>query len=623
MSRSATSSAARSAASVGPLMSCCVHNSLSMSRALFVRLMGVLFLVAWSQSCNWNVGELDIRLVYAAGADDPFNAQTSVIKTLRISIEGEESGVQRTEFSLGPSRSGTMAEVPVGQTVRVVVEGLDVIGQPRYRGVSSKLEIKDGKNKIFLFFSRVGEFSDPPAVQSAISPDWPEQFRTAMRSGFGRVFHQALVLPDGRVLLVGGTQLSDPSDHLARLGKEQSLRSAEIFDPSSGAFVKNSAHCVDADGDGWGPSPDCLGLDCDDSDPAVHVGCAAGCDDSDGDGYGIGEDCLGSDCKEGDALCAYGACCGECPASGGLCMEAPRAFLSILPLGDGDIWLVVGGEPGGLEHPAEYFSFKSMDFSLAPDELFAPRSRQAAAMVGDRMMIVAGGIGSGGQLLDDVQASSLDVSFSKVGQLSVARSGATVVQYPGGALVIGGWKDFSSDPAQRVASKAIDRFTVQGSDVLIDSPPELVLHEPRSQASAVAFTDAAGRTRVLVCGGLVDPQTATASCELVKPAEGSVDLLQAQGVGMTVPRWRHTATLLPDGTVLIAGGFSQTTAGAARNTAEILDPETGQVVEGPMTMRSNRAGHTATLMPNGMVLLAGGIAGPGTLASPSYEIFNP
>ncbi len=590
---------------------------------LITRAFLLILLLPLFQSCNWNVGELEIRLVYAAGAQDPFNAQTSVINKLRISIEGQDSGVQRTEFSLGPSRSGVMSEVPVGQVIRVVVEGLDVIGQPRYRGVSSQFEIKEGTNKIFLFFSRVGEFSDPPAVQSAISPDWSETYRTLLRPGFGRVFHQAVVLPNGNVMLVGGTQWTDPSDHLARLGPDRGLRSAEIFDPTSGAFFKDASYCIDADGDGWGPSPDCLGPDCDDSDPARHVGCSAGCDDSDHDGYGKGADCLGSDCKEGDAQCAFGACCEQCPDSGSLCMAEARAFLSMLPLGDDDIWLVLGGEPGGLEHPAEYFSFKSMSFSLAPDELFAGRTRQAAAKVGDRMMIVAGGIGAGGEMLGDVQTSSVEVSFSKAGDLSVARAGATVVQYPGGALVIGGWEAFSSDPSQRVASKAIDRFTVQGSNVLIESLPELVLHYPRSQASAVTFTDAAGRTRVLVCGGLIDPQTASGTCELIRPAEGAVDLLDDPGSGMTVPRWRHTATLLPDGNVLIAGGFSQTTAGAARNTAEILDPESGVVLQGPMTMRSNRAGHTATLMPNGMVLLAGGLAGPGQLASPPYEIFNP
>ncbi len=586
--------------------------------AIIVLLSGSLL-----QACNWNVGELEIRLVYAAGAQDPFNAQTSVINRLRISVETDGSVVQRTEFSLGPSRSGTMQEVMVGRVVRVMVEGLDVIGQPRYRGVSGKFEVREGKNKIFLFFSRVGEFSDPPAVQSAISPDWSELYRTSMRPGFGRVFHQALILPDGKVMLVGGTQETGTSDHLAGLAKGQGLRSAEIFDPTSGAFIKNRDFCFDSDGDGWGPSPDCLGPDCDDSDPEIHVGCSAGCDDSDGDGYGKGADCLGSDCSEGDDQCAFGACCEQCPEAAGQCLVEPRAFLSpLLPLGD-NTWLVVGGEPGGLDHPAEYFSFDSMKFSLTPDDLFSKRTRQSAAMVGERMMIVAGGIGSAGQMLGDVEASSVDVSFSKIGTLSVARSGSTVVQYHGGALIIGGWETFSNEPAHRVASKAIDRLTVQGSSIMVDSPPELTLHYPRSQASAVPFTDPAGRTRVLVCGGLIDSQTATDTCELVKPAEGSVDLLDGEGAGMTVPRWRHTSTLLPDGTVLIAGGFSQTTSGAARNTAEIIDPETGLVIQGPMVMRSNRAGHTATMMPNGMVLLAGGLAGPNTLASPPYEIFNP
>ena len=69
---------------------------------------------------------------------------------------------------------------------------------------------------------------------------------------------------------------------------------------------------------------------------------------------------------------------------------------------------------------------------------------------------------------------------------------------------------------------------------------------------------------------------------------------------MNHDRYRHTATLLPDGTVLVAGG-----GGFSQNTSEIYDPQT-KLWTDASNMNHTRSGHTATLLPNGTVLVAGG-----------------
>jgi hypothetical protein len=77
---------------------------------------------------------------------------------------------------------------------------------------------------------------------------------------------------------------------------------------------------------------------------------------------------------------------------------------------------------------------------------------------------------------------------------------------------------------------------------------------------------------------------------------------------MTSVREFHTATLLPSGKVLIAGGF---TGAGYTNTADLFDPTIGTFVATSNTMTSAREFHTATLLPSGRVLIAGGFTGAG------------
>ena len=91
---------------------------------------------------------------------------------------------------------------------------------------------------------------------------------------------------------------------------------------------------------------------------------------------------------------------------------------------------------------------------------------------------------------------------------------------------------------------------------------------------------------------------------------------------MTTARESHTATLLLDGTVLITGG-SNYTIGAIEQpgrTAEIYDP-VGRTFTPVGHMTSGRSGHTATLLPDGRVLIAGGGA-TAELYDPSTQSFS-
>jgi uncharacterized protein YjdB len=145
----------------------------------------------------------------------------------------------------------------------------------------------------------------------------------------------------------------------------------------------------------------------------------------------------------------------------------------------------------------------------------------------------------------------------------------------------------------------------------LDSPitePRNNMSSPRYQHTATLLADG----RVLIAGGSSAPGDGTA--DLFDP---STRMFSATG-SMISPRSNHTATLLPNGQVLIAGGFS---GAAALSSAELFDPATGLFAP-TGSLNIARQGHNATLLPNGTVLIAAGGSTTAELYDPATGVFT-
>lgn len=126
---------------------------------------------------------------------------------------------------------------------------------------------------------------------------------------------------------------------------------------------------------------------------------------------------------------------------------------------------------------------------------------------------------------------------------------------------------------------------------------------------------------VLITGGIGTnsfPNDALANTELFDPSTGS----WLTNGDMSIARYRHTATLLLNGKVLVTGGANSSGPPGISRSAELYDPVSKTwTYTGDMT--TNRGGHTATLLPNGRVLVTGGISGSFSTTLASAELYDP
>jgi N-acetylneuraminic acid mutarotase len=183
-------------------------------------------------------------------------------------------------------------------------------------------------------------------------------------------------------------------------------------------------------------------------------------------------------------------------------------------------------------------------------------------------------------------------TWKATGLLAKPRSTHTATLLPNGKVLVAGGRDVNSKgnhSSVELYDPATNAWTAAAS-----------LKYGRAEHTATLLRNG----EVLVSGGIgqIDSVNGFDSAELYDPAANTWRVTRS----LASARYAHTATLLPNGQVLVVGGVGR--YGEGRRdlfVAELYDPETS-TWKAPESRTMSRAGHTATLLSNGQVLVAAG-----------------
>lgn len=444
----------------------------------------------------------------------PGRAQLAVSQT---GCDGAERAAGATEWRFRILGNGALAEERTGK----VSDGFPKeVALPEGLDVAVRLEAFDGPPSAGRLVawgqSRTVTAREPRQelfLTVALAP--PEQFvDLCVRLGRPRASHTATLLPDARVLLVGGsTGGPNPATHDSMELLDPSTRTTE--DAGSLRLAVNGGSVLFALEDhaaaAWGPQGVLLWGGRAVS-PAGKVSTSL---------------MLVWD-QEVRRLAAF-------PVG----TQGPVRRYGHTLLRQGTELFALGGLTGGPADPAPASAIELLSDSGLRSVVgsLAPALTGRAVSGADFGAVVAGGAEPGtGAVSGDVQilrlARTLEVRWS--GNLATARTRATAFALGDGVLIAGG-----EDNSQRPLGE---------TEWLLDGPPRLApgpVITPRASPCAARLLDG----RVLLLGGVASGQPSNAA-ELLSP-DGTARQASFPGAG----RYAHTCTTLADGSVLVTGGL--------------------------------------------------------------------
>jgi hypothetical protein len=274
-------------------------------------------------------------------------------------------------------------------------------------------------------------------------------------------------------------------------------------------------------------------------------------------------------------------------------MLVQQAGVTDLLLASGKVLVI---DPGG--RSAEVYDSAAGTWTAAPG-MKSFRVRFTATLLLDGKVLVAGGVvnptldyTSTAELFDPVTGT-----WMPTGSMNHPRANHSATLLPNGKVLVAGGTDVFLSESVTTTAELFDPAT--GTWTLTGS-----LRNARYDQLAQVLPDG----KVLVAGGNTTNGFYLTSAELYDPViekwanTGALNVSRTGGPGIE----HATVTLLPNGKVLAAGGLVyQGSANGNLASAELYDPGTGSwLMTG--SLPEPRSEHTATLLSNGQVLVAGG-----------------
>jgi hypothetical protein len=287
-------------------------------------------------------------------------------------------------------------------------------------------------------------------------------------------------------------------------------------------------------------------------------------------------------------------------ATGNL-VTSPRYQHTAALLSNGKV-LITGGLTASATTPptistlasAELYDPTTLAFA-ATGNMTTSRAYHTATLLNNGNVLISGGSNTGPELASVELYDPTTGVFTATGSMSTGRAAHTATLLSNGKVLIAGGYDSGGIPSAsaELYDATTGVFTPTGS-----------MSTARQSHTATLLSNG----KVLIAGGGNSTSGELASAELYDPSTGTFSTTGS----MTDPRYSHTATLLNNGKVLVAGGYGPMptcSTAPVLNTAELYDPTAGTFTA-TGSMNTPRFNHTATLLNSNIVLVAAGDSGP-------------
>ena len=285
-------------------------------------------------------------------------------------------------------------------------------------------------------------------------------------------------------------------------------------------------------------------------------------------------------------------------------LNSARALQTATVLPNGKVLAAGGLVSFAVDNPllsTNVYDAASNTWSLAGNLTVARNASTATLLADGSVLVVGGRTHSNASLASVERYDQTQDSWSAAADLSQSRSGHTATLLPNGKVLATGGNTSNQSALPELYDTAGNTWSTGPNTVRVASHTATLLSDGK-----VLLAGGAGYAVLAGSAGVIcyDPAT-------------NIFSLKAN---LTVGRSSHTATLLANGKVLAVGGNANTFNAFSIKNVESYNPATNAWAP-VSSLTTGRSFHTATLLNNGKLLVAGGIGNGNTLSS--AELYDP